>query len=516
MFNIEDINEFLNIERMDIMKKSGIDYFVTIVPFLLVMSLVLLFFIFPVQAGHILGVIRAYLNNSLGIFYLIFGLFIFLLSLYIAFSKYGNIKLGSGKKEHSNFAWGTMMFTAGLAADILFYSLCEWMLYANEDRISSLGDTTLWSATYPLFHWGPIPWGFYVVLASCFGFMLHVRKRNRAKYSEGLRVLMGSHVDGLFGKIVDLIAVFALIAGTATTFSLATPLLSQTVAKLFSIPNNNILTITILLVTCIIYSACAYLGIDGVSKLASCCTYLFFALLIYVFFGGGHGKFILELGFSSVGNLINNFFSLATYIDSSGKSSFAQDWTVFYWAYWMVWCVATPFFIGSISRGRTIKEVILGGYIFGLSGTFISFIILGNYGIALNVFGQLDLVKIYNESQNLYFTIGEIISTLPLPFIAMILLILTMITFYATTFDSITLVAAAYSYKSLDNKEPSKKIKLYWSILLILLPIGLIFSDNSMSNLQTVSIIAAFPIGIIMILLIISFFKDANMYLSGN
>ena len=185
------------------MKKTGIDYFVTIVPFLLVMLLVILFFIFPAQAGHILTEIRGLLNNSLGIFYLIFGLFIFLLSIYIAFSKYGSIKLGSGKKEHSNFAWGTMMFTAGLAADILFYSLCEWMLYANEGRISSLGDTTLWSATYPLFHWGPIPWGFYVVLASCFGFMLHVRKRTRAKYSEGLRVLLGSKVDGIWGKIVD-------------------------------------------------------------------------------------------------------------------------------------------------------------------------------------------------------------------------------------------------------------------------------------------------------------------------
>ena len=102
------------------MKKSGIDYFVTIVPFLLVLALVLLFFIFPLQAANILGDIRGFLNNSLGIFYLIFGLFIFLLSLYMSFSKYGNIKLGSGKKEHSDFAWGTMMFTAGLAADILF------------------------------------------------------------------------------------------------------------------------------------------------------------------------------------------------------------------------------------------------------------------------------------------------------------------------------------------------------------------------------------------------------------
>lgn len=86
------------------MKKSDIDYFVTIVPFLLVISLVMLFFIFPAQAGNILAQIRSLLNNSLGIFYLIFGLFIFLLSIYIAFSKYGSIKLGSGKKEHSNFA----------------------------------------------------------------------------------------------------------------------------------------------------------------------------------------------------------------------------------------------------------------------------------------------------------------------------------------------------------------------------------------------------------------------------
>ena len=496
------------------MKKTNVDYFITVVPFLLVMFLVLLFFIFPEESTGILGNIRIFFNNTLGVFYLIFGLFIFILSIYIAFSKYGNIKLGRGKKEHSDFAWGTMMFTAGLAADILFYSLCEWILYANESRIQDLGDKMLWSATYPLFHWGPIPWSFYVVLASCFGFMLHVRNRSRAKYSEGVRVLLGKHVDGIPGKIIDLIAVFALIAGTATTFSLATPLMSQTVSRLLHINDSNALTIAILIVVCVIYSLCAYFGIKGVSKLASTCTYLFFALLAYVFFAGGQPKFILESGFSSLGNLLNNFFSLSTYIDASNKSTFAQDWTVFYWAYWMVWCVATPFFIGSISRGRTIKQVILGGYIFGLSGTFTSFIILGNYGLALNTFSKLDILSIYESSKNLYYTIGELMSTLPLPALAMILLVLTMITFYATTFDSIALVASAYSYHDLGNKEPSKKIKLYWSILLILLPIGLIFSDNSMSNLQTISIIAAFPIGIIMIMLIVSFFKDANMYLN--
>lgn len=496
--------------------RKKIDYFITVIPFLVVILLVLLFFIFPAQSNSILGDIRIFFDNTLGVFYLIFGLAVFLLSIYIAFSKYGGIKLGSGKKEHSDFSWGSMMFTAGLAADILFYSLCEWILYANDNRIQTLGDKTLWSSTYPLFHWGPIPWSFYVVLASCFGFMLHVRNRKREKYSEGLRVLFGNHVDGIPGKAVDFIAVFALIAGTATTFSLATPLLSQTVSRLLHINDSNILTIAILVIVCVIYSICAYLGIKGVSKLASCCTYLFFALLVYVFFGGRQGKFILEAGFSSVGNLINNFFSLSTYIDPTGKSSFAQDWTMFYWAYWMVWCVATPFFIGSISKGRTVKEVVLGGYIFGLSGTFTSFIILGNYGLALNVLGKIDLLQIYEGSKNLYLTIGDLMNTLPLPVLGMILLVLTMIAFYATTFDTITLVAASYSYTDLSDAMPSKKIKLYWSILLILLPIGLIFSHNSMSNLQTVSILAAFPIGIIMILLIISFFKDANMYLNGK
>lgn len=104
-----------------------------------------------------------------------------------------------------------MMFTAGLAADILFYSLCEWILYAGEDRISQMGSIQDWASTYPLFHWGPIPWSFYLVLASAFGFMLHVRKCDKQKYSEACRPLLGRRVDGFWGKLIDLLAVFACL-----------------------------------------------------------------------------------------------------------------------------------------------------------------------------------------------------------------------------------------------------------------------------------------------------------------
>ncbi len=495
------------------MKQKEIDYSITFLPFILVAALCMIFFVYPHTSTHILEEIRTFFNKTLGSFYLAMGLGMFFISLFIAFSKYGNIKLGGEKKEHSNFTWGSMMFTAGLAADILFYSLCEWILYAREGRIAALGDTTLWSGTYPLFHWGPIPWSFYLVLACAFGFMLHVRKRTRQKYSEACRPLLKDKTDGIWGKLIDLIAVFALIAGTATTFSLATPLLSQTMGRIFSLPDGKAMSIALLLVVCGVYTFCAYFGIKSVAKLAAGCIYLFFALLAYVFLGGGQTRFILENGLASLGNLAQNFLTLSTYTDPTGKITFSQDWTCFYWAYWMVWCVATPFFIGSISKGRTLKQVVLGGYVFGLSGTFLSFIILGNFSLGLFASGKLDVLAIYEEGQNLYHTIGEIMNRLPFPPLVLLLLALTMITFYATTFDSLTLVAASYSYKDLGNRDPSKKIKLYWAILLILLPIALLFADNSMSNLQTVSIIAAFPIGIIMILMIASFFLDARAYL---
>ena len=211
--------------------------------------------------------------------------------------------------------------------------------------------------------------------------------------------------------------------------------------------------------------------------------------------------------------MIANFIPMSVYL-SPQSDGFTQNWTIFYWAYWTVWCVGTPFFIGSISKGRTVKQTILGAYAFGIAGTYVSFIILGNYGLSLDFNSKLSLIELYGKGADIYELIMQILSSLPFPKLTLTLLVLTMVTFYATSFDSLSVIAASYSCKNLkSDEEPGKKIKLFWSILLILLPIALLFSKNSMSNLQTVSIIAAFPIGIIIVIIIISFFKDANTYL---
>lgn len=496
--------------------REQIDWPAAVIPFALILFLFISFTAFPESSKKLLEWIRFLLGDTLGLYYLVIGLGIFLLSLYLAFSRYGDIRLGKPgeKPKYSAFTWGSMMFTAGLAADILFYSLCEWILYASDPHLAELGSMQIWSSTFPIFHWGPIPWGFYLVLAVAFGFMIHVRGCKKQKYSEACRPLLGSRVDGFWGRLIDLLALFALLAGTATTFGLATPLLSQIVSTLFGIPSSKWITIAILIVTCIVYTVSVAGGMKGIARLAAACMYLFFALLAYVLFFGGEMRYILETGFAAIGNLAQNFFSMATYTDPLRETSFPQNWTIFYWAYWMVWCVATPFFIGSISRGRTIRQTILGGYFWGLSGTFTSFIILGNYGLGLQVFGKLDLLGAYEKSQDLYQSILTLFDTLPLTEAGLVLLALTMIAFYATSFDALTLVASSYSYKELkETEEPDQKVKLFWAVLLMLFPIALIFNDSSMSNLQTVSIIAAFPIGFIIITIVASFFKDAGQYL---
>ena len=129
-------------------------------------------------------------------------------------------------------------------SDILFYSFSEWMLYATDPHIAELGSIQDWASVFPLFHWSLIPWGFYLVLAVSFAFMLHVRKRERQKYSEACRPILGKHTDGFAGRIIDLLAVFALLAGTATTFSLAAPLMANVINALFHVQlNTTVVTI---------------------------------------------------------------------------------------------------------------------------------------------------------------------------------------------------------------------------------------------------------------------------------
>lgn len=498
-----------------ITEKREIDWATMLVPFGIVIAMMAVFIIAPESSKNVVDTMRGFFGDTIGVYYPLIAIGAVLCSLYIALTpKYGNVRLGNtDKPAYGNFKWGTMIFTSTMAADILFYSLIEWALYGGEQHVKDLGGSQMWAPTFTLFHWGPLAWGFYVVLAVCFAFMIHVRQRQRQRFSEACRPLLGDKVDGFWGNVIDITAIFAIVCATATTFSLATPLLTNAMGSVFGFVPTTALTILVLLLICAVYTVTVLFGISGISKLAGICSYLFFAILLYFFFLGGEPQYIVETGFQSFGNMVQNFIGLSTYMDPLRENGFAQNWTVYYWAYWLVWCVATPFFIAIISKGRTIRNVVWGSFGWGLAGTYLSFIILGNYGLAQQLKHGIDAIGYIGNGGEMYEAILMIFDTLPLPWLALILLTITMIAFYSTTLDGITYVTSSYSYKQISpDEEPSRGVRGFWSIMLILLPIALLFAENSLYSLQSVTIIAAFPIGVLLIMIIISFFKDFVMY----
>ncbi|MDO5118689.1 MAG: BCCT family transporter [Coriobacteriales bacterium] len=509
----------MNEQQLKTADKSRIDWMITLVPFVLIMGLALYLFVLPEQANVVISQVRFFFGDTLGSYYIIIGIAFLAISAFLCFSKYGDIVLGEPdeKPQYNFFTWGSMMFTCGLAADILFYSFAEWVMYATNPHIAEMGGSiTEWAGVFPLFHWSFIPWSFYLVLAVAFGFMVHCRKRDKQRYSEACLPVVGEkNAHGLLGRIIDLFALFALLAGTATTFSVATPLMAEIIVTLFGIKvSRTIVTIVILLITFAVYTYDVLHGIKGISFTAKLCIYLFFGLQLAFLLFGGQGRFIIENGVESLGKMIQNFIGLSTYMDAGRTNNFPQDWTIYYWAYWMVWCIAAPFFIGNISRGRTIKQTVLGGYIFGVGATISSFVVLGNHSLGLQAAGSADFIGQYAADGDLYALIIKIVQTMPADGLFLAWIMITMIAFYATSFDSIAYTAACYSYKNLaEDEKPHTMITFTWCLLLIALPLGLVFSESSMNNIQSVSIISAFPIGIIMIVMIWSFFKDAKKYM---
>ena len=328
--------------------------------------------------------------------------------------------------------------------------------------------------------------------------MMFVRHRKRLTLSEACRPLLKDRADGVIGKAIDIFSIVGLLAGTATTFSLATPLLSGAVGRILGVKTTEITSILILCVIGLVFIIAVMKGMRAISHLATVCVVIFGILLaIFVIFGPR--IYLVETGITAIGTVINDFFHMATWMDplrlsSTGGNGFPQDWTIFYWAYWIAWFVATPFFIARISEGRTIRQTILGGLSCGLLGTYTSFIVFGGFGLHLQTTGTLDLAGMLADGMAPAEVILHVFDQLPVTEIALVVLCLAMVAFYASTFDAITLVVAGYSQRNIpDGQEPMKKLRAFWAGVFLLLPIALLFSESTLSNLHTISILAAFP-----------------------
>ena len=499
-------------------KDLKIDWVITLLPLGIVIGLSVILLLFPEAAGRVIEFLREILVNKLGFFYMILGLGILMAAIVLAVSKHGEIRFGSrNKPRYGNFKWGAMIFTSTMAADIVYWSLIEWCYYYSETPFAMEGMTLAQkqdlASAYPLFHWGPIPWAFYILPACAYAYMMFVKKRKRQTLSEACRPVLGERTDKKTGRVIDIFSIVGLLAGTATTFSLTTPLLSAAVARIFNIEVTPALSVLLLLLIGCIFMFAVLKGMKAISHLATVCVVVF-GMLLSIFLIYGPKVYLIETGVTAIGTMLNDFIHMATWMDplrlsGSQGGGFPQNWTIFYWAYWIAWFVATPFFIAKISEGRTLRQTVFGGLSCGLLGTYTSFIIFGGFGLHLQTSGQVDLAGMLEGGTAPSDVILRIFDTFPITEAALVILIVAMIAFYASTFDAITMVVAGYSEKDMARQEePRKGLRAFWALVFLFLPIALLFSESTLTMLQTISIIAAFPLGIIMIIIVYSFIKE--------
>lgn len=487
------------------MNKLKLDKVLLISTFSIILSLFIIITVFNKSFVSIVDSLNYILTNKLGFYYILVGAAFMLILIGLALSKYGKIKIGGpyAEKSYNNFSWAAMIFTSTMAADIIFFSLHEWIYYyadSNSTYLAHQGVSQV-ASTYPLFHWGIIPWSFYLLPAAAYAYIQYNRSRDCYRLSQACYPLIKS---SKILRIIDILGVVGLIVAVSTTFSLATPLLSSALASLLGMPSSIKLVVGLIILMGVIYCVGTLFCLKGISLIARF-SYVVFGTLLGLVLISGDTVFIIEHGVASLGNLIQNQLGMSFYFS---ENSFTQDWTIFYWAYWIAWSIATPFFIAKISKGRSIRSMLLGGLGAGLSGTFTSFIILGNAGLALEQSGHGIVEEFLSGNLTESQVILKIIDLLPNSTAILIVLVLCMIMLYVSTLDSIIYVISRYSYKNLGDLDSSKSMKIYWSLLFLLLPIALVYLESTMSTLKTLSIILAFPISIILILVVINFIKE--------
>jgi betaine/carnitine transporter, BCCT family len=491
------------------MKQTQIDRPFFSITFTILITLCVVIFLFPTESEQWLETTHTQLIGKVGVFYLLIGFSSFLFLMWIAFSRHGQIKLGpkGERPPFSTFSWVSMLFCAGIGSGIMYWGSIEWAYYYNSPPFGltpGSASAIEWSAAYGYFHWGPTAWAIYCLPALPIAYLYHVKGHKVLKISEACRPVLKQHSDGVLGKMMDLLFMIGLLGASGTTLGLSIPMIAACVTKVTGIQHTFLLDLIILFICTIIFSISVYSGLQkGIKKLSDLNMYLALFLLVVILLAGPT-IFLLKMATNSVGLITDHFFRLNTWIDPIVQSGFPEKWTLFYWAWWIVYAPFVGLFIAKISRGRTIKQMILGTVISGSIGCWLFFSILGNYSLHLQLNDLLPVTTIV-QTVGAPEAIASILHTLPFGNIILVLFSVLAIIFLATTFDTSSYMLAAVTQRHVDG-DPARWNRLFWAFCLALPPTALMFIGG-LNALQTVTIIAALPAIIIMILLALSFLK---------
>ncbi|KGX84593.1 BCCT family transporter [Pontibacillus marinus] len=499
------------------MNKKLIDWTTFIGSLVLLITVTLPLVIFPKGGKEVVLSLKDTMTSNLSVIFLAFGLGTFTFLLYLAYSRFGDIQLGKDEKpEFSTLSWAAMLFCAGIGASILYWAAIEWVYYYTAPPLGIEPESSKameWASAYGIFHWGLIPWGIFTLPAVPIAYFYYVRKKPVLKISEACRPILGDKTDGPIGKLVDILFLFGLLGGAGTTLGLAMPLIGSGINDLTGIETSKMMKAGILIICTAIFGFSAFSGLKkGIRVLSDMNLWLSVFLLGFIFLVGPT-LFMAESTFNALGIVGSNFLRMSTWTEpfnnlgSFERTGFPESWTVFFWAWWLVFAPFVGLFVARISRGRTVRQLIVGTLLYGTLGSIIFFGILGNYAIYLEMSGQYGVVEAVQNLGPPAAVMG-ILNTLPMGKLLVGVFVVLAVIFTATTFDSGSYIIASVVQKEVKG-EPLRWNRLFWAFALSILPIVLMYIGG-LSTLQTASIVGGVPLLIIMPMLGISFVKAAS------
>lgn len=456
----------------------------------------------PVSFGDIANSAFNFLTEQFGWFYLVSMFFFVVFVFVLAFGKYGKIKLGEddSKPEYSYISWFAMLFSAGMGIGLVFWGVAEPLNhFVNPVGVEAGTQAAAdFSMITSFVHWGIHPWANYAVVAMPLAYM-QFRKKKPALISSIFIPLIGEErVNGPIGKFIDILAIFATVAGVATSLGLGVLQINSGLNYLFGVPINNLIQIIIIVTVTILFMISAVTGLDkGILFLSNANITLASVLMVLTLILGPTLAIVNSLT-NGIGGFLSGFIRESFAISSFGDNSWIGGWRIFYWAWWIAWAPFVGSFIARISKGRTIKEFVLGVSLVPAIGSFLWFAIFGTTSMSFGMDVATEAIKV---TETAFFVVMEHV---PLGSIISLITILLLSTFFITSADSATFVLGMMSSEG--NLNPTARVKVIWGAIQSMMAFALMFSGG-LQALQTSSIVAAFPFAMVMIGGAFSFIK---------
>lgn len=476
---------------------------------IIVALLVVIGAINPDRFGAVAGSISNWVSNYFGWYYMIITSGMVFFCIFLVFSPIGKLKLGKPhhEPEFSTRSWLTMLFSAGMGIGVVFYSTSEPISHFLAPATAGPGteEAILESIRATIFHWGAHAWGMFGAVALALAYS-QFRKGESGLLSKTLRPILGNKVDGPIGILVDVLTVFATVIGVAVSLGIGTTQINGGLNYLLNVPINLTVQGIIIAVVTILFLASAWSGLSKGIKYLSNLNMILAAILLLTVLILGPTMLILNMLPTAAGDYLNTF--VANTLDAAplneGKNEWLQTWTIYYWAWWLSWSPFVGTFIARVSRGRTVREFVMALLIVPTTIGIIWFTVFGVTGIEMA--DRVPEILNFGPETQLFAIFNEMPLSVPLSILAIILIS----SFFVTSADSATFVLGMQTSEGSLN--PPARTKIVWGIGLSSIAYILLLSggETGLEALQSAAIIAALPFSFVIILMMISFYKDAN------